>query len=99
MIEERRTKQMEEVVSILSKCVNSLPGHPNKFGKALADEITRDHRTLQQLMIGTLFEALVAIGGIDPVFTDLRNEASYKACRELRRMVNNEEFNISFPLV
>jgi hypothetical protein len=99
MIEERRLERMNEVVKELSSCVNQLPGGTGRFGKALAESISNEHRTLQQLMIGTLFEALVALGETDPNWTDPRNEASIEACRKLRTMVNNGEFEIAFPFI
>jgi len=79
----RDPKGGKKLAKILGTMSNGCYGRPSKVGQDIADGIIEDHRTLQQIMIGTLFHTLTAIGG-HPMseYTDDRNADSIHAGRD-----------------
>ena len=68
-----------EAAQKLSKLVNSMANQEER--KSFVDEITNDHRTLQQQSFGLMAECLKAWSEVE--HTDLRNEDTVRQCKEL----------------
>lgn len=62
----------------LSRAVNSSMHNPKKLGKELADQFIREHRTLQNSMASTLYEAVQEVARryseCPERYADLRNQ-------------------------
>jgi hypothetical protein len=77
---------------------NYLNGGPNRrdTGKAIARGIAQDHRTLQQMAVAVLVQALAhyhkEVGG-----TDARNDAAFKFSRAFYQWVEAGEGSELFP--
>ncbi len=87
------------VAELLGAWMNGILGRPSDVGAELAEGISREHRTLQQLIISTLFRTLMTLGETDPNRTDLRNEASIEACHKLKQLIESGDIDSLFPLV
>lgn len=72
----------EEVVKAFSTWVNGKgKGHDNK---PFVETILQEHRTLQQLMFGTMLACIEGWANTD--YYDLRNEFTVLKCREIMKM-------------
>lgn len=80
---EESEQKIREIVRTLASEINTM-GIEEECAEAFADELKRQHRTLQQKLVEMLVSALHYYGGIagDAMYTDARNEASAKYCHE-----------------
>ena len=64
-------------------------GRPFHLGKAFAVGISKQHRTLQGLIINFLLATLHELGQYEK-WTDARNEVSIKTCKKIADMLDDE---------
>lgn len=91
-----------KLAAILGHMSNGCFGNPGKVGRQIAEGIVEDHRTLQQIVIGTLFATINAIGDFASDmrrYTDLRNADSFEACKQVRELTEDGKINRYFPLI
>lgn len=87
---------MKFLGSVLANSLNGILCRPEKAGIGLSQGIMGDHRTLQQMAIGTLFQCLLNYATAP---FDGRNEASVKACGQLASAVEKDDIGVYFPLI
>ena len=91
-------KRGEEVANSLSKMVNVLGGN-REAEQAFIDEVTNDHRTLQQSTGGLFIKVFSAWADqADKGFYDGRNEALVMFAKKLRDE-NPDAFKYGFPMI
>lgn len=84
-------KQVDRIFALVDQLadeVNVLGSH-QVFEEAFSSALIKQHRTLQQSLVGNLIQALRRYG--DTSGTDARNEAAVKHCQNLEE--------VHFPLV
>lgn len=80
--DKRKQEQIDELTTeVLDKLTHEVNGgSPKDLGESLCRSMQRQHRTLQQNVIGALFVFIKEYAKID---SDLRNEGSVEACKKL----------------
>ncbi len=85
---------VREAINKLSAAVIHY-GRNKIFAKAIFEEITREHRTLQQSMSQVIFDSIRLYS--DYSRTDLRNEEAVKVCKSIKAYM--EEYTDEFWVV
>lgn len=89
-----KTNKMRAGITELANIVNCMGSSDKNRAKNVAKTIYSQHRTLQQSMIGLMYQVLVEYGNFCEEFgTDLRNEQSASFAKKVKEM---EQY---FPLV
>ena len=66
---------------------------------AFMNEMSREHRTLQQQVVHMMIRVLIEYGKQDERFIDGRNEAAHKMCKRLGELADTGEFIPYMPLI
>ena len=77
--ERERYDQAKEVLEVLSKFVNNFNCPEEQFVEAF----NREHRTLQQSMIGLMLKVMANLAEKPDSHIDARNQAARDTCREI----------------
>jgi hypothetical protein len=81
----------------ISRTLNVMSNHDN-IVEALLACVVQDHRTLQQSFFDAIFSLIKKYGNLDEsMYSDLRNEASLKACKKIAQFIKDE--SIYLPLI
>ena len=89
--DQKQADEAKLAVEALSDYSNY--GHKSKF---IVDEVSRQHRTLQQSMFRTMWKCIEHWASLDSGHYDLRNEGTVLACKELIKVFPNGPY---LPLV
>lgn len=84
--ERERYDQAKEVLEVLSKFVNNFNCPEEHFVEAF----NREHRTLQQSMIGLMLKVMASHAEKPDTHIDARNEASRDTCRKMFELFEKE---------
>jgi ABC-type Zn uptake system ZnuABC Zn-binding protein ZnuA len=97
---DRASKELDEIArafNTFSHALNVMSSHDN-FVNALLSCVVQDHRTLQQSFFSAIFSLIEKYGNLEEnYYSDLRNEASLKACKKIAKFIKDE--NIYLPLI
>jgi hypothetical protein len=75
---------VEEAEEMLAKEITDIGNiMGTNFGTALADELKRTHRTIQQVVVKELIKAIVSLAELN---SDMRNEDAVEAAKKIKEL-------------
>ena len=86
-------ERAREAARALTRALNEM----SFDAKAFADEILREHRTIQQTAFGAFLATVKAWAELPPNCYDLRNEFTVKKSQEIVKLLG--EYNLKAPLI
>lgn len=81
---DHEREEAKKAVRVLSDYVNNMGHNPRAF----AEEVSREHRTLQQSMFGVMLECIKMWS--EEKYFDLRNEDTVTTCKRLQEFLEEE---------
>lgn len=91
---EENDQKVKEAVQTLLCCVNG--GDPRDIAKIIWDNVSRDHRTLQQGFWSAMLLAQIQYAD-NP--SDLRNEAAVKLAQKVKELAKENNFDYGLPFI
>ena len=97
---DKASKELDNIAhafNTFSHTLNVMSSHDNIIN-ALLSCVVQDHRTLQQSFFAMVFSLIEKYGDLEEgMYSDLRNEASLKACKKIAQFIKDE--GIYLPLI
>lgn len=88
-LNKKEKESAKEIIEKLSRTSNNMAFDQKLFAKELADNLKREHRTLQQGLIKVLAEVF---GELASSNFDMRNEAAVEWCKKFNELDRNFPF-------